>query len=822
MSKLETAHSTDVAQFLRLLHPDGQVFEVRSIKCPERLGGSYCSTASGCFNDADIAAKEIERLERVKPPAVYVTLNPINPALIGRAANRVVFKADKTSLDADIVSRRFLLVDIDAIRPSGISSTDAELVEAERVSDALLKGMSQRGWPEPLQGMSGNGRYLLWRIELPNDEDSKNLLKSVLQKMAVEFNTDGAEIDLTMFNASRIAKVLGTVARKGDEVLGVAGIDDRPHRQSWFIAPESPLEVVAVELLREYAETNDEEPRQSDSTENLIGHIVKAGEAGESKDVRKAKKYLSKMSPSISGDGGAKKLFAAACKAIHKFGLSDSETLAVLESSFNPRCEPPWDTPGLERAIQKARQDGSPESDDSEHNGALSDHPPETVAWDFLGSQLREDILTLRNWAGTYWKWLNGRYVELTKEDVRNNLVRELQKTYSDIKTQDVNHVLMNVAANCSVMSCLSMPRWLEGGDEIARTWQPEDTLATRRQIIHLPSLVSGSDVYSVPATPAYFNAVATDYDFAVDAPPPTRWLSFIDELFGKDEEAKELLRQWLGYCLTADTRQQKIMLMVGPKRSGKGTIASVMRSLVGDGNCCAPTLSGLATNFGLQALLGKTLAIIGDARLSGRTDVAATTERLLSISGEDATTVDRKHKEPVTTQLRTRFTIISNELPRLNDASGALAGRLVILRFTKSFFGKEDKTLRAALHDERQSILLWAIGGWASLRERGRFVEPASSRDLVEQMADIASPITAFVSDRCEIADLAETHLSLLYESFREWSVSNGIEKPVSLPVFSRDLTAAYPELTRSRTRSGSGPDNKARTIKGIRLGGR
>lgn len=425
----------------------------------------------------------------------------------------------------------------------------------------------------------------------------------------------------------------------------------------------------------------------------------------------------------------------------------------------------------------------------------------------------------LRHWGGSFWKWIDGRYIELTTQDVRSDLVRFLQRSYTDIKSQDVGNVLMHVAANCAVMSCVSMPRWLDGGDEAARTWRPEDTFTTKSHIVHLPSLVAGSGSYCMPSTPAYFNGVATDYEFLHDAPKPERWLRFLHELFGDDLESIRLLRQWCGYMLTGDTRQQKILLMVGPKRSGKGTIASVLRSLVGDGNCCAPTLSGLATNFGLQALLGKTLAIIGDARLSGRTDVAATTERLLSISGKDAQTVDRKHREPLTTQLRTRFTIISNELPRLNDASGALAGRLLILKFTKLFYGMEDKALRDALYAERQSILLWSIRGWKDLRDHGRFIEPESSRELVEQMEDIASPITAFVGDCCNLVPFAETSLGRLYDEFRRWSESNGIDKPTSRPVFSRDLTAAFPSLTRSRTRSESGPGGKERTVKGIQL---
>jgi putative DNA primase/helicase len=153
-------------------------------------------------------------------------------------------------------------------------------------------------------------------------------------------------------------------------------------------------------------------------------------------------------------------------------------------------------------------------------------------------------------------------------------------------------------------------------------------------------------------------------------------------------------LQEWFGYCLLPDTSQQKILLMVGPRRSGKGTIACLLRALVGPQNTASPTLAGLGTNFGLWPLLGKTVAIISDARLSGRSDVAPITERLLSISGEDAQNIDRKNMSIVTTTLRVRFMILTNELPRLNDASGALAGRMVLLYMGTSWYGREDKAL--------------------------------------------------------------------------------------------------------------------------------
>src|SRR5262249_23248106 len=159
-----------------------------------------------------------------------------------------------------------------------------------------------------------------------------------------------------------------------------------------------------------------------------------------------------------------------------------------------------------------------------------------------------------------------------------------------------------------------------------------------------------------------------------------------------------------------------------GPKRAGKGTIARVMRGVVGCHNVAGPTLGSLGTNFGLWPLLNTPLAIISDARLSNRTDQAVVTERLLSISGQDRVSVDRKHLTGVTVKLPTRLVVITNELPKLGDASGALAGRLIALRLGRCWFGNEDHTLTDRLLTELPGILLWAIEGWKRLRDRGRF----------------------------------------------------------------------------------------------------
>ena len=112
--------------------------------------------------------------------------------------------------------------------------------------------------------------------------------------------------------------------------------------------------------------------------------------------------------------------------------------------------------------------------------------------------------------------------------------------------------------------------------------------------------------------------------------------------------------------------------------------------------------------------------------RLSGRTDQAIVVERLLAISGEDSLDVDRKFLPSVTTKLGVRFLILTNELPRLNDASVAMASRTVLLAIDRVMvWPRKDTNLTDKLLTELPSILLWAIAGWQRLQARGYFLQP-------------------------------------------------------------------------------------------------
>jgi hypothetical protein len=264
-----------IRRFLEALFQAGDVFEVRAPDCRERRDARYVFTCSGYFTyeTLDAAVAAIAELDRSgTAPGIYVTMNPVAPALLARAANRIKPRARETTQDKDVVRRRWLLIDVDPVRPAGVSSTDAELALAAERARAVAAHLTEFGWPAPVIIMSGNGYHLLYRLDLPVDDEG--LVKRVLAALAERFDDAAVTIDRSVHNAARIVKVVGTVSRKGDDLRGVAGLEDRPHRRAEFVAvPEQPAAVPEERLWA----VADARPGSDDATRTNVAASVASG-----------------------------------------------------------------------------------------------------------------------------------------------------------------------------------------------------------------------------------------------------------------------------------------------------------------------------------------------------------------------------------------------------------------------------------------------------------------------------------------------------------------------------------------------------------------
>jgi len=162
---------------------------------------------------------------------VYFSVNPIKPG-------------SPRASKATVVDRRWIYVDVDPIRPEGVSATDEEKGGAARVASLVCNHLADLGWPSPIIVDSGNGWHLYSRVDLPNDALSQQIVRGVFAALARLFDDGKAAVDVKVHDAPRIAKMPGTLARKGPDTA------DRPHRYCRLAHIPASIEVVPIGLLR--------------------------------------------------------------------------------------------------------------------------------------------------------------------------------------------------------------------------------------------------------------------------------------------------------------------------------------------------------------------------------------------------------------------------------------------------------------------------------------------------------------------------------------------------------------------------------------------
>lgn len=229
---------------LRAIVPPGAVFELRMIR--QRKG----QIDSGYFDDPAQAANALVAGGGYYK-GIYFTPNPASADALARSYNRITPWSQTTTQDTEIVRRRWLMVDIDARRIANISSTDAEkaaTLNAARTIQAVLSMMY--GFPQPMITDSGNGYWLMYRIDEENTDEVRDCIHTFLRILKKQYDSDMVDMDTTVYNAARISRVPGTWARKGDST------PQRPHRKGGIIQLPDAFKVLKIAQVRAFNEAN--------------------------------------------------------------------------------------------------------------------------------------------------------------------------------------------------------------------------------------------------------------------------------------------------------------------------------------------------------------------------------------------------------------------------------------------------------------------------------------------------------------------------------------------------------------------------------------
>lgn len=184
---------------------------------------------SGYFKGSDILISELEKTQ-LNDCNVYLTLNKIHEGCYcRRQRDRFIESRGKNTISTsedDVIGFRWFLIDVDPIRPSGISSSDAELSHSKQIALKVIDFMKELQFDDYIIAMSGNGVHLLYRITEPATDEMKTLLSNCLKAVDAKCSDKIAKIDCVNFKKAQVCKLYGTLAQKGCNTV------ERPFRMS--------------------------------------------------------------------------------------------------------------------------------------------------------------------------------------------------------------------------------------------------------------------------------------------------------------------------------------------------------------------------------------------------------------------------------------------------------------------------------------------------------------------------------------------------------------------------------------------------------------
>ena len=825
----------DRLQVARLVLVPGAVTEVRVLGVPS------VEILSGYFDDAAKLAAALAEADKRGGQGVYVTANPVEPALLARRANRLsrVGKRGSTTADKDITRRRWLIVDLDPERPADISSTEQEhaaaLARANEVRDAL----SVEGWSEPVVLDSGNGAQLWYSLGLPNDGESRDLLRRVLLALDLRFGGGGVHIDPSVFNAARIVKAAGTTARKGDN------IPERPHRVAQLRHVPGTLTPVPPDKLRAMAALVPETPAAPAAPSgrggvDLPSFLAAAGlRSDEGRPWNDGTLYRLDRCPFSEdhADGAYAIQFRSGAVVVRCHHAScQGKDWADLRAQFpeagrpagarenksrRPRADGAKSRPkaGAAMAAAAAPDTASFAAEprltaadvavrgedpfglsairavfDAEAVGLREERNDKNHVDDFTDVTLAHSVVAYL--AGIYAHERFFAFVHHAYEVLHDAQLEKFIARVIEDRVDPVRATARRVDAVRKLVAVLAY----QPDEWTNRTFNAREVAVFRNGVLELPALTLR------PGRPDDYMTMRLNCDWRPDAGPGA-----IDDFMALLLQPGEVLPflEFVGYAMVPGApSQEKYAILLGGGENGKSRLLLVLAALF-EGFTASIPFQDLAENrFEKSNLYGKMVNLVGDMSA----DLVKDTSVIKTLAGGDVIHADIKFKRPIEFINRAKSIVSSNELFRANDHTWGFYRRAMIFPFLRDFReggadgDKRDPAVVEKLLADPNTLprlAHLAVSAYLRLGQDRRFTESAAMGGAREDFRLANDAVAAFVAEALIEQTGHDMPKEDLYRTFALWAKTTGRGVVGAAKFWQRWANAkpAFAAMSRART---------------------
>lgn len=239
------------------------------------------------------------------------------------------------------------------------------------------------------------------------------------------------------------------------------------------------------------------------------------------------------------------------------------------------------------------------------------------------------------------------------------------------------------------------------------------------------------------------------------------------------DETDQQTFWQYLGYCMTTDTRFQKFLMIKGKGGTGKSIAISFIQHIVGSGNYASMSLQNLNQRFYPTGLFGKLLNACADIPSTAMESV----DIIKKAVGEDTLLYEKKGQDPTQFNSYAKLLFSANEMPlNLDDKTNAYYRRLLVLDINRTIPEEEkDSKLKEKMCNESAYAIHMAMLALKQLYTDNHFIESNHSKECIAHLYRSADSVKAFTDDMLCHKVGEKIKRSEVYKMYEEYCEDNG-----------------------------------------------
>lgn len=757
-------NSEEITKAISLLFPKGYPFEIRILE------GKF--VYSGYFDNAE---KVVDNLSRIKldKKQIYVVLNKVNEALMSREQSGCFKQGVSTTSDNDVISYQWLLIDLDAKRPSGVSATDEELDKAEELSISIAEYLQGLGFKAPIKALSGNGIHLLYKIDIENNQQNKELIQRCLKVLDAMFSNEFVDIDTSVFNPARICKLYGTLAQKGKNTA------NRPHRMSKMLSVPSEIEItnrIYLEQLATQFEMSEQEQvkRNYDESFDVASWLDRNGIKYKRAKYKSGDKYILDECPFDSNHHAPDSAVFVQSNGAIGFKCLHNSCSNYKWKDLRLKFEPDAYT---KKQSKKGAAKNDPERADRSSDAPsfiyFSERGEAKVNTSLLAEYVRDNTkyMIVRDRATNsmqIYVYENGCY-KLFAPDMFKGIIKKYIADYS-IKILRMCHVEEAYKQLTTDLNFVSV-----------------DELNTNEDIINVQNgllKITADAIELLPHSENILSTIQLPMSWQEEEISTPVFDMYLDKLTDSREGVKKLLIQFIAVCLSNINgyRFKKALFMYGQGDTGKSQLKALTEKLLGAENSMSIDLKELEARFGTSTIYNK--------RLSGSSDMSFVSIKELStfkqLTGGDSVFAEYKGSNAFRFTYKGMLWFCMNKLTKFGGDNGRWVYERIIPIECVNVIPKEqqDKMLLDKMFAEREGILQKCVAALQEVIRNGyRFSEPEEVIQERNHYQAINSTVIAFWNDCvCENreADSTKYTTRTTYKAYINWcrEQNNGYAK--------------------------------------------